>query len=264
MMKVSITQIDTACLLIDINGYRIVTDPAFDAGGNRYPGGRAGHLVKTGSPALLPGDLGQVNLVLLSHDQHNDNLDIAGRAYIKTVPLVISTKQAVERLAQGNVHGLDEWESLDLPNTALPGLTVTATPCQHAPTKEMDKASGHVIGFILQWTGQAHGALYISGDTVLFEGIEEIARRFTIDTAILHIGHAGFPAVAGDLNFTFTGAEAIQAAELLQVNKLVPTHMEGWEHFLETPAETYQLIGASPIANKLVKLKRGEAVDIEL
>ena len=30
-MQVTITQIDTACMLIDINGFRIVTDPAFDA-----------------------------------------------------------------------------------------------------------------------------------------------------------------------------------------------------------------------------------------
>ncbi|WP_147313956.1 MBL fold metallo-hydrolase [Deminuibacter soli] len=263
-MQVTITQIDTACMLISVNGFHIVTDPAFDAAGSHYPGGRAGMLVKTGSPALLPAQLGAVDLVLISHDQHKDNLDNAGREFIKTVPLVISTKEAQQRLEDTHVHGLDEWESVAIPNNKVPGLTITATPCQHAPNKELDKGSGHVIGFIVTWLGQQNGALYISGDTVLFEGIQEIANRFTIDTAILHIGHAGFPELTGDMNFTFTGAEAIEAAHILKARKLVPTHMEGWEHFLETPETTYSLINGSDIKEKLVRLKRGEGVTIDI
>ena len=36
---------------------------------------------------------------------------------------------------------------------------------------------GDVIGFALQWEGQEHGALWISGDTVLYDGVRQVAER---------------------------------------------------------------------------------------
>lgn len=262
-MKVTLTQIDTACMLIDINGFRIVTDPAFDKAGGIYQG-KGFTLTKTGSPALHYEQIGKVDLVLLSHDHHKDNLDNAGREFIKTVPKVISTPGAVERLAQNNVSGLTEWETIALHTEKVPGLQITATPCQHAPDKEWNKVAGHVIGFMIQWNGQQNGGLYISGDTILFEGIYEIGRRFTVDTAILHIGKAGFPEHAGDLHFTFTAQEALETARLLNVQKLVPTHFNGWEHFQEKPDQLYNQISNSAMKERVVWCKPGMPVAIEI
>jgi L-ascorbate metabolism protein UlaG (beta-lactamase superfamily) len=42
-MELRITQIDTACMLLDINGFRIVTDPAFDQAGGEYLSGATGY-----------------------------------------------------------------------------------------------------------------------------------------------------------------------------------------------------------------------------
>jgi L-ascorbate metabolism protein UlaG (beta-lactamase superfamily) len=262
-MKVTITQIDTACMIIDINGFRIVTDPAFDKAGGIYAG-KGFTLTKTGSPALSPEDIGPVDLVLLSHDHHKDNLDNAGREFIKRVPRLISTPGAVERLQQPNVTGLHEWESVSITTEKVPGLHITATPCQHAPDKEWSKVAGHVIGFMIEWEEQENGALYISGDTVLFEGIYEIADRFQVNTAILHIGKAGFPGEAGDLHFTFTTREALETARLLKVQQLVPTHFEGWEHFQEKPAQLFSEANNSTIKDKLVWCKPGVPVAIEI
>ena len=36
---------------------------------------------------------------------------------------------------------------------------------------------GDVIGFALRWDGQEHGVLWISGDTVLYDGVREVADR---------------------------------------------------------------------------------------
>jgi L-ascorbate metabolism protein UlaG (beta-lactamase superfamily) len=57
-------------------------------------------------PALSVDEIGEVDLVLLSHDHHKDNLDKKGRAFIKTVPIVLSTKGAVKRLKNDNTIGL--------------------------------------------------------------------------------------------------------------------------------------------------------------
>jgi len=59
-------------------------DPTFSP-----PGEYAGGLVKTTGPAVPAGAVGRIDLVLLSHDHHSDNLDPAGReslALAGTVP----------------------------------------------------------------------------------------------------------------------------------------------------------------------------------
>jgi L-ascorbate metabolism protein UlaG (beta-lactamase superfamily) len=256
-MKVTITQIDTACMLIDVNGFRIVTDPAFDAAGGEYQSGSGRILRKTGTPALKPEQLGHVDLVLLSHDQHKDNLDDSGREFIKTVPRVISTREARERLGLATLTGIDEWETVRIATDKVPGLRITGTPCMHGSDEELHRAAGHVLGFVLEWDGQRHGVLYISGDTVYFKGVEEVGERFTVDTAILHVGRAGFPALLGHRYLTFTTEEAIRVARLFNVNKLVPTHQEGWEHFLENRAVSHGQFMAAGLEDKLVWLEPG-------
>jgi L-ascorbate metabolism protein UlaG (beta-lactamase superfamily) len=260
-MKVSFTQVDTACMVININGFVIVTDPAFDKKGSVYEGART--LYKTGSPTLQPEDIGPVDLVLLSHDQHKDNLDNAGREFIKTVTQVISTPEALERLAQENIKGLNEWESIGIATEKVPGLRITATPCQHAPTPEQTKISGRVIGFIIEWEGQQNGTLYVSGDTVYFNGIEEIARRFKVHTAVLHVGCAGFPQI-DYMPLTFTTEMAIRIARLMNVEKFIPTHFEGWRHFNESPEYLYDQISHSDVKEKLLWLRPGSPAAVEI
>src|SRR5258705_590606 len=262
-MNVTITQIDTACMLIDINGFRIVTDPAFDAAGGTYQSGSGRILKKTGSPALRLEELGHVDLVLLSHDQHKDNLDNSGREFLNTVPQIISTKEARERLGLTTVKGIDEWEEVSIDTDKVPGLRISGTPCMHGSDEELHRAAGHVLGFILEWDEQKNGALYISGDTVFFKGVEEVAERFAVGTAILHIGRAGFP-VLGDRYLTFTTEEAIRTAKLLHVNNLVPTHQEGWEHFQENRERSREQIIAAGLGDKLVWLAPGKPAELEI
>jgi hypothetical protein len=55
-------------------------------------------LTKTSGPVLAPAALGPVDAVLLSHDQHPDNLDRLGRDHLAGVPPVLSTASAKTRL----------------------------------------------------------------------------------------------------------------------------------------------------------------------
>src|SRR6476469_7217649 len=75
--------------LFEYGGLRVLTDPTFDPPGEYpVPGGQ---LTKLGHAAAAPGDLGRIDLVLLSHDEHPDNLDVSGRALLGDVPLVLTT-----------------------------------------------------------------------------------------------------------------------------------------------------------------------------
>lgn len=263
-MEIILTQIDTACMLIDLNGYRILTDPAFDDAGGTYQSGSGRTLQKLKSPAIHPQQLGAVDLVLLSHDQHKDNFDNKGQEFSRSAPMLISTPEALQRLAWPNITGINEWESVGIDTERVPALRVTATPCQHGSDEELHRIAGHVIGFVLEWEGQKNGALYISGDTVFFKGIEEIAKRYTIDTAILHMGRAGFPAQIGDRYLTFTTKEAVLTANLLKANKIIPTHNQGWAHFLENPTETHKQLLNAGLGEKLIWLEPGKPVTLKI
>jgi len=67
-----------------------------------------------------------------------------------------------------------------------------------------------------------------------------------------------------DKYLTFTSAEAIRVARLFRLNRLIPTHFEGWEHFTEKPAEAHERMVAAGLESKLVWLTPGRPVEIKI
>src|ERR1700760_4972390 len=112
--------------VLDLGGLRVVSDPTFDAPGPH------GYLTKTAGPAVADDQLGPIDLVLISHDNHPDNLDDRGRALALAAPLILTTRSGAGRLGPPAI-GLPPWTSHTV---ALPGggeLTVTAVPAVHGP-----------------------------------------------------------------------------------------------------------------------------------
>jgi len=261
-MKIKINHIDTACFILDINGFRILTDPVLDPRGGFYHFGFGSFSKKLHSPAINISDIGKIDLVLLSHDQHEDNLDKTGREFIKTVPIVISTKPAEKRIK--GVIGLNDWENIAINTTIVPNLKITAVPAQHASLKILNPIAGKVIGFILEWSGQKKGAYYISGDTVLFKGIGLIAEKFPlIDTAFFHTGRAGFPYLTGPAYYTFHSKEAIKAFNILNPDRMIPVHYDGWWHFREKTRDAIKEYTNSKINEKILWLEKGKEFILE-
>ncbi|WP_281322987.1 MBL fold metallo-hydrolase [Flavobacterium aestivum] len=259
-MKVTITHIDTACVLININGFKILTDPTLDNKDGFLPQYVSKPLAfskKYCDPALSKDEIGKVDLVLLSHDHHSDNLDKKGRAFIKTVNTVLSTKDAVKRLKNDNTIGLDNWEEYSVGTEKVPQLKITAIPAQHTNIKRLDKVMGKVIGFTIEWEGQKNGCIYISGDTVLFEGIYELKKRKKVDIAILHLGAGAFPYLKKNLRVTMNGEEAIKTAKLLNPKSVIPIHYEGWWHFKQSAKSLKSEIEKSEDKDKFLWLTSG-------
>ena len=124
-------------------------------------------------PAIAAADLGPIDAVLLSHDHHDDNLDPAGRALLPVGGR--RGHDGVGREAAGRrARGLEPWATTRLEAPGRPPIEVTATPCRHGPPLS-HPIVGDVIGFALRWEGQEHGVLWISGDTVLYDGVREVA-----------------------------------------------------------------------------------------
>ena len=76
--EVRIIYIGGPTVLLTIGSLHLLSDPTFEPTGYRYPSGET-EVVKTTTPALALATLPAIDAVLLSHDQHKDNLDPAGR-----------------------------------------------------------------------------------------------------------------------------------------------------------------------------------------
>jgi L-ascorbate metabolism protein UlaG (beta-lactamase superfamily) len=101
-----------------------------------------------------------------------------------------------------------------------------ATPCRHGPPLSRPLV-GDVVGFALNG-----GALWISGDTVLYDGVREVAEKLEVDTAILHLGGVRFP-ITGPVRYTMTAKDARELCQLVKPRTVIPIHYEGWKHFQE-------------------------------
>lgn len=249
----SATYIGGPTLLLEVAGIRFLTDPTFDPAGSTYPT-PAYTLEKTQSPALTPDALGPIDAVLLSHDHHFDNLDWLGRAALARAARVYTTTAAAERLG-GTAIGLRPWEEV-----ALNGeVRLIATPARHGPP-ESDR--GPVVGFLLR-SARDHGGIYISGDTVWYDGVREVGRRFQPRLAFLNLGAARV-AAAGPAHLTFTGAEAVELARAWPGTTIVPLHFEGWRHFTEGRREVTQVFEEAGLTPRLQWLAPGISSDLSM
>jgi L-ascorbate metabolism protein UlaG (beta-lactamase superfamily) len=223
------THVGGPTALVEVAGWRLLTDPTFDPPGRRYRFGWGTASRKTAGPALAAAELGPIDAVLLSHDQHADNLDDAGRALLSSAGAIVTTAAGALRLGHG-ARGLEPWGSTVLIGHDRPAIEVTATPCRHGPPLS-GRLTGDVVGFALNVEGHdARGALWISGDTVLYEGVREVASRLTVDVAVLHLGGVRFP-VTGPARYTMTAHDAVELCQLIRPRLAIPIHYEGWAHF---------------------------------
>jgi len=223
----AITYIGGPTAILEYGGLTIVTDPTFDPPGTyAEPGSTV--LVKTEGPAIARADLPPVDLVLLSHHGHSDNLDYEGLELIASGVPTLSTMQAATELFGGSVVGLDSWEEY-----TAGGVTITAVPALHGPPGS-EPLVGEVTGFVLEAPGEPR--VYVSGDNASLPLVRQIAEHFGgFDIAVLFAGAARVARIDGQL--TLTSTDAAEAARILGVDHVVGLHTEHWEHFSETRGE---------------------------
>ena len=240
--------------VLEYAGLRWLTDPSLSP-----PGEYEGGLVKTTAPALDVTAIEPIDVVLVSHDQHSDNLDPGGRELLPRAGRVLTTVEGARRLG-GNATGLEPWSSVEVERPEGPPVTVTAMPAQHGPDGS-EHITGPVIGFLLG--GPALDTIYVSGDNASLEVVRAIAARAgAIDVAVLFAGAVQEAHLFDGAYLTLSSERAAEAAKLLGVRAVVPVHFEGWTHFTQGAEALRAAFAGNGVTDRLALAEPGAAVSV--
>ncbi|KAI9373620.1 beta-lactamase superfamily domain-containing protein [Aspergillus egyptiacus] len=267
-LSLTVTHITTATAILNIDGINFLTDPFFGCaegteydltdywektdlkkfGLDRMP--PPPHLVNKQGPALQLHDLPPIDAVLLSHEDHLDNLDPEGRKLLDGRKVFTTIDGAWNLRPRPGVTGLRPWQTV----TASIGgkaFRITGTPCKHFPV-------GEVTGFVLETdsfgvdpTGKPN-AIYFSGDTVYIDELREIGKKWHITAALLNLGNATFHYPVGTIQITMDGKQAVQLTRDIGADVMIPIHFESWAHFTEDRKDLEKVFSEEGFMDKVV------------
>lgn len=254
------THIGTATAILDIDGITFLTDPVFSPAGTEFDV-IVTVLKVSDSPALKIDDLPPIDAVLLSHEDHPDNLDDLGRRLLDGRH-VFTTMDGAKKLApRPGVRGLTPWQTVTI-TLGSKEFQVTATPCQHLP-------GGECTGFVL--TTESFGispdgrpnAIYFSGDTVYVEELAKtIPEKWRVVAAIFNLGNAQGPGPDGPIQITMDGKSAARLFRELGAEVLIPMHYESWSHFAQLSAELKAVFENEGLKDKVCWLVPGKKTTV--
>jgi len=169
-----------ATVLLNFHGSWVLTDPALE---RRIGLGRG--LAKLGpkrliEPALRPGELPSLDLVLLSH-AHMDHTDLGTlRRLPANTPVVVQSgnRDLVRRFRRVNELAWGE-------ETEIHGLRIESTESRHWGARMITDTQRGYGGYLLQKEGRT---VLFAGDTAYTDALTPLGRRGAIDLAILPIG----------------------------------------------------------------------------
>lgn len=213
--------------LMQSRGTRVILDPYLsDSLTRKYATTDKPH-VRMVERVVDPSRLDGALLVTSSHN-HTDHLDAE-----TLLPLMQASPDCTVVVPEANLDFaaarlnvetlrltcLDAGETLELSS----GVRVTAVPAAHEKL-DLDAAGRHpYLGYVLEMGGHR---IYHSGDTVLYEGMEEDLEHWGVDLAILPVnGRAPERRVSGNL----WGDEAARLARAISAQCVIPCHYDLFE-----------------------------------
>ncbi len=237
-----ITHIGGPTVLIEHEGWTILSDPTFDPPGRTYGFGLGTSSRKLTGPAVPLAELGPLDVVLVSHDHHADNLDDEGRNSLSAATAVVTNPAAAARLGRG-ARGIRPGEVAEVTAPGRPPLRIRATPCRHGPPLSR-RLVGPVIGFEIA-TRADRSDVWITGDTVSYRSVRRAALAMAVDVAIVHLGEVRFP-VTGPVRYSLTARQGFELGRLSGAESIIPVHYEGWSHFHEPVVELERAMASAP------------------
>ena len=265
----SIQFIGNATVLLRYGGLRILTDPNFVHRGEQVPLGYGLTTTRLTDPAMEIEDLPALDLVVLSH-YHGDHFDRVAEERLDRGYPIVCPPEAAEKLRDlgfDRAQELETWQSCELRNDGT-SVRVTAMPGRHAPGA-LSIALPEVMGSLLELRSDERAGrtasnepdlrLYITGDTIVYEGLREIPERHPeIDLALLHLGGTR---VMG-LTVTMDAEQGIELMEMVRPRLAIPIHYDDYEAF-KSPLEHFvSAVRVAGLQERVRYLERGATLDL--
>jgi L-ascorbate metabolism protein UlaG (beta-lactamase superfamily) len=260
----SIYFVGTATVIIRYAGFTILTDPNFLHKGDHVHLGYGLHSKRLTEPAISLEQLPPVDFVLLSH-MHGDHFDhVVSERLDRKLP-ILTTKHAAASLKGLGFErpvAFDTWDTIEVTKGAA-RMRVTAMPGKHAPGL-LRLAIPPTMGSMLEFpSGPSKIALrlYITGDTLIHEHLNEIPRRYPeIDIGLLHLGGTR---IAGVL-LTMDAKQGVEAIRIINPRTAIPIHYNDYGVF-KSPLEDFKAaVKAAGYENRVHYLGHGDTFDIEV
>ncbi|RJL24462.1 MBL fold metallo-hydrolase [Bailinhaonella thermotolerans] len=224
--------VGNATTVLRYGGFTVLTDPNFLRRGQRAYLGYGLTSRRLVDPAVRVDELPPLDVVVLSH-LHGDHWDrVARRGLDPEVP-VVTTPRAARRIhRQGftRTRGLPTWSQHVL-STGDRVLRVTALPGRHAPGPAR-RLLPPVMGSMLEFgdtSGHVDLRVYVSGDTLMYDGVRRIAERYPhIDLALVHLGGTR---LLGLLTVTMDAVQGTEWLRAVAPRHTVPIHHDDYTVF---------------------------------
>ncbi|MEW6613035.1 MAG: MBL fold metallo-hydrolase [Pseudomonadota bacterium] len=261
----SIFFVGTATTVIRYGGLTLLTDPNFLHAGDHAHLGYGITTERLTDPAVEVEALPPLDLCVLSH-MHGDHWDHVAEAKLPRTLPIVTTHHAARVLAHkgfGKAQGLATWDSLLLRKGEV-WLRITAMPGRHAPGV-LSTLLPPVMGSLLEWGADGEEAprlrLYITGDTLLYEAIEEIPRRYPrIDLALLHLGGTR---VLG-LLVSMDARQGVQILRLIRPRTAIPIHYNDYTVFKSPLADFMKAVAEAGLDTEVHYLHHGDTYRFEV
>jgi L-ascorbate metabolism protein UlaG (beta-lactamase superfamily) len=259
----SIFFIGNATLLIRYAGLTILTDPTFIHMHEKVHLGYGLKSKRLTDPAIDIKELPPVDIVLLSHF-HGDHFDQVAEKQIDKSLLIVTTSHASKELNKRgftNTQILDKWDSISFVKGEVK-LKVTATPGRHGPLP-ISILLPNVMGSILDFQSPNNklSRLYITGDTLVYNQIKEIAKRFNdVDIALLHLGGTR---ILGIL-VTMDAKQGIKMFNIINPKVAIPIHYNDYDVFKSPLNDFRNEMVKAGLDKRVSYLTHGESYNFNL
>src|SRR5215217_7724415 len=258
----SIFFVGTATVILRYAGFTILTDPNFLHTGDHAHLGYGLTAQRLTNPALEIEDLPPLDFCVLSH-YHGDHFDqVAEEKLQKGLPIVTTEHAACEPEDKGFTAtiALDTWDSATVEKGDAK-VHVTSMPGTHGPRRR--KFLPDVMGSMLEFepaSGRTALRLYITGDTLVFDDLHEIPRRYPeIDLALFHLGGTQ---IMG-LLLTMDAEQGVEAIQIIDPREVIPIHYNDYEVF-KSPLEDFkEAVAAAGFEDRARYLSHGETYHFE-
>jgi L-ascorbate metabolism protein UlaG (beta-lactamase superfamily) len=238
--EMRVTLVRNATLIVELAERRILVDPMLDDEGTRPPVENTANPVRNPTvPLPFPAErvVSGLDAVLVTH-RHRDHLDGRGAELTpRDLPVFC---QPDDEAALGEL-GFDARPVAD--ELDWDGLRIARTPARHG-SGAIAEALAPVSGFVLD-------GLYLAGDTVWYEGVEEAIARHRPRVAVVNAGGACF-LEGGPIVMGVDDVREVAA----RVPTVIAVHLEAMNHCPLTRAEL-----ADAVPGVLVP-RDGETVEV--